>query len=385
MGTLVLSGTGALDELGRELQQRGLKRAMLISSPSAYRGEGMRALREALRGVEIRGSFTGVRQHAPEDDIRAAAAALAANDVDFILAVGGASVGDTAKGAALLHAGAELELDFSGLEPGLPAVPGLLPIVNVPLTLAGAEFLSGGSFSRKGHKDGFIAPGLAHSITVYDPSCLADVPTHVLCSSAFNALAHALESSCTDRATPYSRALAAGSASRFARWLPARAAGDTSVEVLTGLSEAAILGALAYVIGMGGVHHAVCHALGGLLGIPHASANATVLPYALAANETFSESVQTELAVVMGRELERYGVPAGLPLAESVKALQGLVHVPGSLAAFNIADNDLDDVAREVMVETRGGTSLRPRMLNEVQVRMLLSAAWSGDLNLARF
>lgn len=383
VGTLVLSGPGALERLLDELRGRGLGRAFVISSPSAFVGAGMQAVRTTLGGIELTGAFADVRPHAPEHDIRAAARALSESGADFILSVGGASVGDTAKGAALLHSGSDLVLDLSGLRPGASPRAGLLPIVNVPLTLAGAEFLAGGAYNRDGHKDGFVAPGLAHAITVYDPRCLADVPASVLCSSGFNGLAHALESSLTDRATPYSRALAAASAMRFARYLPARAAGETTDEVLTGLGEAAVLGSLAYVIGMAGVHHAICHALGGVYGVPHALANAAILPYALAANESESEEVQSELAGVIGRELTRFDVAAVPSLAECIQSLQELVGLDG-LEGYSLAGEDLDIVAREVMRETVGGSTLSPRRLDESQVRGILQAAVQRDLDLAR-
>lgn len=384
VGTLVLSGLGALEALRDELKRRGLSRAFVISSPSAYSGGGMRSLRAVLESIEFVGAFASVRQHAPEEDIRAAAAKIDGTTANFIIAVGGASVGDTAKGVALLRSGGGLVMDLSGLEPGTPPRSGLLPIVNIPLTLAGAEFLAGGAYNKEGHKNGFIAPGLAHAITAYDPRCLKDVPASVLCSSGFNGLAHALESSLTDRATPYSQALATASTTRFARYLPARAIGDVTDEVLTGLSEAAVLGALAYVVGMASVHHAICHALGGIYGVPHAAANAAILPYALAANESHSREIQAELAAAMARELERFGVFAGSTLAENVLALQGVVGGLDDLSRYQLTDADLDTVAQEVMRETNGGSSLTPRRLNEVDVRAILQAAVDGDLGLAR-
>lgn len=377
-GTAVLAGNGALDAAAAAIATLEVHRAFVVTSPSARAGAGARLLREAVADkLTIVGTFDRVRQHAPEEDVATIAARLAETNADVVVAIGGASVGDTAKGAVLLRAGGELEIDMSGLQPGARPRAGVLPIVGVPTTLAGAEFMPGGAIMRDGRKRFFVAAGLAHRITVYDPRAFADVPAEVLTTTGMNALAHAIESSYTPAATPYSRALATAAARGLAQHLPARARGDVSDETLEGLADAAILAILSYTVGGPALHHSICHVLGGAFGIPHGASNAAVLPYVVAANEPFSRDVQADLAAALCVD----GTDGKSSLAENVRTLQELIGQPATLAELGIREEDLDGVADELIAH-EPVTGSNPRPVERQLVVRILRAAWAGDLGL---
>jgi alcohol dehydrogenase class IV len=163
------------------------------------------------------------------------------------------------------------------------------------------------------------------------------------------------------RATPYTRALGAAATGLLTRWLPRRAAGDTSASVLSGLADAATLTAVTFHLGGAGVDHCICHVLGGTLGIPHASANAAVLPYALAANEPYPREVQKDLAAVMRIELERHGVAFGPSLAERVRELQTLIGQPATLRELGVPqDHARTPRRRDLRTRTRTGRQPPP-------------------------
>jgi alcohol dehydrogenase class IV len=232
-------------------------------------------------------------------------------------------------------------------------IPNLLPTVAVPTTLAGAEFTLGGAYTLEGHKLFFAGPGLPARLSAYTPS-----------------------------SSPYTRALGAAATAALTRWLPARAAGSTAPEVLSGLADGAVLGALAFVSGGGGVHHAICHVLGGVFGIPHGVANAVVLSYALAANESHSREVQADLAAVMGAELARRNIDGGRNLAENVRALRTVVHQPSTLRDLGVAEESIGSIADEVL-EREPTLVTNPRPVTRELLVQILTAAWRGDLALA--
>jgi len=385
-GTSVIVGSGAVDALPDELRARGLGRAFVVSTPGVGTGQGMRlvtaALASAEAGVAVVGTFAKVRPHPPEADIVAIAAGARDSGADVIVAVGGGSATDAAKGATLLAAGRRLEFDPAMLRGEVSEIPNLLPTVAVPTTLAGAEFTLGGAYTLEGHKLFFAGPGLPARLSVYDPRCLADTPADVLCSTGMNSLAHCLESAYTPSSSPYTRALGAAATAALTRWLPARAAGSTAPEVLSGLADGAVLGALAFVSGGGGVHHAICHVLGGVFGIPHGVANAVVLSYALAANESHSREVQADLAAVMGAELARRNIDGGRNLAENVRALRTVVHQPSTLRDLGVAEESIGSIADEVL-EREPTLVTNPRPVTRELLVQILTAAWRGDLALA--
>lgn len=158
-----------LDDAGRPRSVRCVRRgawsrAFVVSSPRASTGRATELTREAHGGIPVVGQFDRVRQHAPEEDIVSIVHGIAASHADLVIAVGGASVGDAAKGAVPLAAGGSLEIEASLLCPGASPRPGQAPIVGVPATLAGAEFLAVGAFTRCGVQHFFGAPGLAHRV-----------------------------------------------------------------------------------------------------------------------------------------------------------------------------------------------------------------------------
>ena len=382
--TTTISGVGAIDEVCKEVENLGLKRAFVVSSSSAGKSQAM-ALTKSNLTAEIVGVYDSVSPHPELQDIEEIVAQLERVNADVIIALGGASVADAAKGAALLHAGGKLEFNPEAIADQASAAdpePGLLPIIGIPGTYAGACHIPAGAYMQEGHKTYFSAVGLAHRFIAYDPRGFEDIPAGVLCTTGMNGLAHVLEAVYTPAVNPYVKTLAAGAAARFAKWLPARAKGDTSYPVLAGLADASILGVTAFAIGGAALHHSICHILGAKAGMSHGDANTAILPYVLKANERSSQEVQTEMAAAIEPELVRWGVPQGLGLPEQVKALQALIGKTDTLAALGVPRDDLKRLADEV-IQRETGLAHNPRLVDAELVHRVLEAAWRGDLDFA--
>jgi alcohol dehydrogenase class IV len=376
--TTTISGASALDDLAGELAALDRHRVYVVASPSVASGDAGAVVLRALEGAVVVGRYDKVQQHAPVSDLQAIATGLAESGADVVIAIGGGSPLDAAKGGMLLAAGRDLEIDPS-LFSGSPVPPdGLLPLITVPTTLAGSEFGPGGAYTGDGHKSFFGAPGLASAISIYDARCFRSTPAGILCSTGMNGLAHCLESAYVPNGTPYLRALGETATRLYTRWLPERAAGNDGDEVLQGLMDAAILGALAYEA-RAGLHHAICHALGGMLGIPHAAANAVLLPYVMAFNEPASREIQRDLSDVMGVELARQQVSFGPALADRVQVLQALGRLPASLRDLGMSQEALEAIAEEIIArEPRLG--LNPVPVTKDLLLGVLRAAWHGEL-----
>ena len=345
--TRVVFGPGTLARLPDEAERLGLRRVLVLSTP------GQRALAEhaaALLGERAAGCFSGAAMHVPLAAAQAAGDMARAVGADGLLAVGGGSTTGLAKAVAL-HAG--------------------LPIIAVPTTYAGSEMTPIYGLTDGGTKKTGRDPRVLPRTVLYDPELTLALPWAVTVTSAFNAIAHGAEGLYAPDANPVvalmaeegMRACAASLAplQADARDLPARS---------QALYGAWLCGSVLGAITMG-LHHKLCHMLGGSFNLPHAPVHTVVLPHALAYNAAAAP-------VAMARMARALGVAdAGQPLAaaRAVQALARRLGAPLSLAALGMPADGLDRAA-DLAVQNQYSN---PRPLERSALRALLQRAFDGD------
>jgi maleylacetate reductase len=344
----VVFGAGALGHLPRELASLGIARALVLSTP------GQRGLAErtaALLGAQCAGVFAHAAMHVPVEVARAAAAEARRVGADGAVAIGGGST--TGLGKAL------------ALDPGLP-------IVAVPTTYAGSEVTSGYGLTDGGAKKTARDPRVLPRTVVYDPELSLGLPFAITVVSMLNAIAHAAEALYAPDANPVMDAIAeqgirAGAAAldrlqREPRDVEAR--GDALVAAwLCGT----VLGNTTI-----GLHHKLCHTLGGSFDLPHAEVHAVVLPHALAHNAPATPIAMAKIARALAAESPAPADPGGAPAA--VFDLGRRHGAPTSLAAIGMRAEDLDRAADLALQNPYPN----PRPLERAAIRALLQRAFEG-------
>ncbi|MCA9706089.1 MAG: iron-containing alcohol dehydrogenase, partial [Myxococcales bacterium] len=295
-------GPQALVEVGGWLRARGACRPLLISGPAQRFVDPVEA---ALEGMQVR-RCAEAAVHVPQASVAAAAAALHEHRADALVTVGGGSA--TGLGKAL-------RLEAS------------VPFVAVPTTYAGSEMtrifgITDDAGKRTGRDDRVRPDAVA-----YVPSLVSSLPARLAVQSLLNAMAHpvsALSTGTLDE-SERSRAVRAAAASFRAAIALAEHPERARVrhDAMRGAAEAAaILDAHPM-----GPHHAVAHALGGRLGLPHAALHAVLLPPTLAELRRRTPAIFEAL---------RRALPEADPLAALHDALT-LVGAPRSLHALGVA------------------------------------------------
>lgn len=381
-----LFGPGcAREPLREEIAQRKWRRMALLASNSVVQS-GVRddLMRVVLAGVEVVVVGEPIRGHAPMAGSERIAQHLARQTLDAIVALGGGSVSDTAKAVSILLAeGGRLEDHCSEFRPPDTFVtPALsqqkIPVVSVPTTLSGAEVTpGGGATTASGIKRTFWDPQVACRIIAYDTELIGKVPTDILVSTSMNALAHCAEGLYSRTSNPISTAQALHAAGMLARGLRATAGKGEPAGAAAGISQisdpvrelaaGAALSGLVISNARVGLHHAICHVLGGRLGLPHGVANSVMLPHVLRFNEPETAFAQHELSEAMGRP----GRPAGDVVAE----LQRMAQAPSRLRDFGVSEGQLNDVAADTMQDR--GLFFNPRRVSgPEEIRGILRKAW---------
>lgn len=333
----VVFGVGAADRLGEEVDRLGARRVLAIAGKRAVDG-----LVERLGG-RWAASFTDVQQHVPTEAAARAVAAAADAGADCLVAMGGGSATGMAKAVAL-----EREA----------------PIVAVPTTYAGSEVtpiygLTGPEGKRTGRD-----PRVLPRTVLYDPALTTGLPPEVTGPSGMNALAHCVEALYAPGANPVTALLASEGARVLARGLPAAVADPADLAARSDALLGAWLAGSALAAAGVGIHHQLCHLLGGAYRLPHAELHAVVLPHAV---RFVAPAARPQLARLAG------GL-GGDDVAGRIWDLGRRLGTPASLAELGLAEAELDRAAEQAVAKV----VQTPRRAGVSELRGLLEDAWQG-------
>ncbi len=344
----IVFGAGRLKEVGAEVERLGLQRVMLISDWAT--ASAAATITEQL-GPRLVLAWDEVAQHVPvELADRARAAATEAN-IDGVVCIGGGSSTGLAKAMALSHN---------------------LPIVAVPTTYAGSEQTAIYGLTGGRHKQTGKNPIVLPKTVVYDPELTLALPPQVTGPSAFNALAHSVEALYAPGNNPITSALALEGVRAIHQSLPTVMTSPGDVDARGTLLYGAYLSGVALGTTSTGLHHKLCHVLGGRFNLVHADAHSVILPHAIAFNAP-------ALPAEMARLAEALGVPGGDPAA-ALWDLAVASKVPIRLADLAGHDgllkrDELPGAAHAAAEEI----TVNPRPVSEADLLGILERAYEGE------
>ncbi|WP_233836699.1 maleylacetate reductase [Paraburkholderia sp. ZP32-5] len=330
--------------LADELTSVGIRRFLLLSSEELARRFDAVAGDAVQRLIADR--FTGIVSHVPEASVINATDAARNCDADGLLAFGGGSSLDTAKAVS----------DRLGL-----------PIIAVPTNFSGSEVTWNFGLTANGAKQTVRNPAVLPKTVIYDHSLLRSLPLDVAVCSGINAVAHAIEALYAPQANPLTHALAETGIRKMIgglrEWAASQQSSDHAAQLC--LTGSWLCGEVLSQVGMG-LHHRICHVLGGAFGLPHAQTHTVLLPYSVEWN--FDHAAALAPLADLFPEQTFAGGLAGF------SALHG---APRSLRELGLTIEQIPEVAQKVL-ET---PVANPRPVNTCDVRALLTRAYTGALS----
>ncbi len=336
----VCFGSGeAAAALAREVTLLGAGRVMVIAAEP----ESELAAR-VTTGLPVALHYHDVAMHVPVEVAGRARDAAVACGADALVSVGGGSTTGLAKAIALT----------SGL-----------PIVAVPTTYAGSEATTVWGLTEGARKTTGTDPRVLPRAIVYDAELTLTLPVPMSVASGLNALAHCVDSMWAPHADPINRAFASEGIRALRAGLPAVAADPAGLAGREEALYAAYLSATAFASAGSGLHHKICHVLGGAFSLPHAQTHAVVLPYVLAFNGPAMPEAEQRIAAALGA-------------AEANKGLAQLRHelaAPAALREYGFAEADIPAAAEAILPAVPASN---PRPVTAGDLRRLLRAAWAG-------
>ena len=339
-GQRVLFATGAaVDNTIVAVTGLGAQRVLLIADRFAVQIADAIAAR-----APVVARIHDIVQHVPIERARAAVATAKDNAVDAVITIGGGSSTGLAK---------------------IVARDTGLPIIAIPTTFAGSEATDVWGLTEAQRKTTGVDPHVLPKIVVYDASLSASMPDQLAVASGLNAVAHAIDGLWAPRADPINRALGTEGLRALIPGLRTMHADPDDLDAREQVIYGAYLAAVAFASAGSGMHHKICHALGGTYNLPHAQTHAIVLGYVISFNGPAAPEAQSRISAVLD----------DLPGATGLFQLGRDLGAPKSLADIGFAESDIPEAARIIVPSIPPSN---PRPVTQADLESLLHDAWAG-------
>jgi alcohol dehydrogenase class IV len=367
---------GAVRLLPAECARVGIARPLVVTD-AGVRAAGVLGLAlDALGGLP-HAVFDGTPGNPTEAAVRAAAAAYRAAGCDGLVAVGGGSSIDLAKGVAIAATHPGPLKTYATIEGGSPRITAAVaPLIAVPTTAGtGSEVARGAILIvDDGRKLGFHSWHLVPRAALLDPDLTLGLPPGLTAATGMDAIAHCIETFLAPAFNPPADGIALDGLARGWAHIERATRDGTDRAARLAMMSTSMQGALAFQKGLGCVH-SLSHSLGGAdPRLHHGTLNAMFLPAVVRFNAA-ADSVHRE------RKLQRLAQAMGLPgcdargteVAHALRAMNARLGLPAGLAAMGVTEALFERVIDGALADHCHGTN--PRLASRDDYAEMLSAA----------
>jgi alcohol dehydrogenase len=356
--TRLVFGPGTLNRVGALARELGFRRTLLVSDAglvgSGHPDRARRIL--AAAGLDVT-AFHDFGHDPDADMVVRGAQAARASGADSIVALGGGSSLDCAKGLNFVLTSGGSIADYRGY--GKATRP-MLPMIAVPTTAGtGSEAQSYALISDARTHDKMACgdPGAAFRVAVLDPELTVSQPRPLTATAGYDALSHAVESYVTTRRSALSAAFAREAFRLLEGHYERVLAVPEDLEARGAMLLGAHLAGLAIEASMLGATHACANPLSARYGTTHGVAIALLLPHVVRWNGPVAAPLYAELLRAAGRDGARDPAAA---LADRLEELALRGGLPRGLRTAGVAEADLPALAAHAARQWTGGFNPRP-------------------------
>ena len=356
-------GAGAVKEIIPEITSRGFKKALIVTDEDLVKFGVVKRVTDLLDGAGMAYDiYDKVKANPSVDVVKNGVEAFKSAGADYLIAIGGGSPQDTAKGIGIIINNPEFA-DVVSLEGVAPTKNKAVPMIAIATTAGTAAETTINyviTDEEKRRKFVCVDPHDIPVVAVVDPEMMATMPKGLTAATGMDALTHAIEGYTTLGAWELADTLNLKAIELIARSLRGAVNNDPKGRTDMALGQ--------YVTGMAfsnvglGVVHGMAHPLSAFYDTPHGVANAVLLPYVMEFNADYTGEKFREIARAMGvkgvdemteTEYRRAAIDA-------VKQLSADVGIPATLKEIGVREEDLDALADAAMADVCTGGNPRP-------------------------
>ena len=363
---------GAVKLLKQECERVGITRPLVITDPGVKAAGVLQKALDALPGMTVT-VFDQTPSNPTEAAVRAAAAMYKAAGCDGLIAVGGGSAIDCAKGVAIAATHEGPLKTYATIEGGsLKITDRAAPLIAVPTTSGtGSEVARGAILILDDHRKlGFHSWHLVPKAAICDPELTLGLPARLTAATGMDAIAHCMETFMSAAFNPPADGIALDGLERGWAHIERATRDGSDREARFNLMSASMQGAMAFQKGLGCVH-SLSHSLGGVdPRLHHGTLNAMFLPAVVRFNAQ-AESVQK--AHRLDRMARAMGLPSGKDIAEAITDMNARLGLPNGLAAMGVERKQFDNIIKGALADHCHGTN--PRIASMQDYEEMLGAS----------
>lgn len=367
---------GAVKLLQQECERVGIQRPLIVTDPGVKAAGILQKALDAL-STQSGGMPVAVFDQTPsnptEAAVRAAVAVYHANRCDGLIAVGGGSAIDCAKGVAIAATHEGPLKTYATIEGGSPKITErVAPIIAVPTTSGtGSEVARGAILIVDDHRKlGFHSWHLVPKTAICDPELTLGLPPKLTAATGMDAIAHCMETFMAPAFNPPADGIALDGLQRAWSHIERATQDGSDREARLNLMSASMQGAMAFQKGLGCVH-SLSHSLGGVdPRLHHGTLNAMFLPAVIAFNAG-AESIQKESRLL--RMAQAMNLDSAGDIGDAIKDMNARLGLPTGLAAMGVSENQFEQIIAGAMADHCHKTN--PRIASAEEYRDMLRQA----------
>ena len=356
-------GAGAVKEIIGEITSRGFKKALIVTDADLVKFGVVKRVTDLLDGAGMAYDiYDKVKANPSVDVVKMGVEAFKTAGADYLIAIGGGSPQDTAKGIGIIINNPEFA-DVVSLEGVAPTKNKAVPMIAIATTAGTAAETTINyviTDEEKRRKFVCVDPHDIPVVAVVDPEMMATMPKGLTAATGMDALTHAIEGYTTLGAWELADTLNLKAIELIARSLRGAVNNDSKGRTDMALGQ--------YMTGMAfsnvglGVVHGMAHPLSAFYDTPHGIANAVLLPYVMAFNADYTGEKFREIARAMGvKGVDEMTESEYRSAAiNAVKQLSADVGIPATLKEIGVKAEDLDALADAAMADVCTGGNPRP-------------------------
>jgi len=363
-------GDGARHKTAQYIRAFGASKLLLVSDEGLVAVGWVEEIEKQLRdaGLDfIR--YTGVSPNPRDHEVHAGAEIFRQEACDMLLALGGGSPMDCAKGIGAVVSNGGSVLDFEGVDNIPLPMPPLLCLPSTAGTSADVSQFAIILDTARAVKIAIVSKGVVPDISLIDPALTCTMNPELTAETGLDALTHAIEAWVSNASSTLTDINALAAIEYLVRWLPEAMHKPDSIEIRAGVMMGSLLAGLAFSNASLGIVHAMAHSLGGLLDLPHGLCNALLLEHAAVFNyDSAPERYRKAAELLSGRQLthEPHAVVIEV-MATSLAGLRHTLKLGDSIHCAPLSAETLDKLAERALADPCLVTNPRPVSAQEIK------------------
>ncbi len=366
----IVYGVGAIGHLGQCARNYEARKVLLVTDPGVVAAGWLDVAAKSLEehGIEF-AVFSGVSSNPRAGEVAAGARTLISESCDVIVAIGGGSPMDCAKGIGIVSSNGGSVLDYEGVDKICVPSP---PLICVPTTAGTSADVS--QFAIVSDRDrkvkiSIISKSVVPDVAIIDPAVTATMDSYLTACTGIDALVHAVEAYVSNAHSPLTDNHALEAIRIISSSLLPAIANPRDIELRSRMMLGSLEAGFAFSNASLGAVHAMAHSLGGLLDLPHGECNAMLLEHVVGYNFDAASDRYKAIAAAMGLDVSKMTpLETRKSVAGEIRRLRRGAGVLKTLGNYGVRSCDLPSLAANAMNDACMVTNPRRPIQRDIEV-----------------